>query len=69
MASRKKHYAKCKVWGESVTSEMEGPVRGVAIEVFSSIESDEDREYALEKIQDFHQQALAANGKGPLPPG
>ena len=40
----------------------------MAIEVFSSIESDEDREYALDKIQGFHQRVLAAKGKGPSLP-
>jgi hypothetical protein len=37
MATRKTNWAKCKVWGEAVIAEMEGPIAGCARQLMHAV--------------------------------
>lgn len=52
------NYAKVKVWTGTMTSEMEGTIAGIALEVFSMIPKG-DRSAVLELIQQRHTEISA----------
>ena len=52
------NHAKVKIWMQNMTSEVEGTIAGVAIEVFRAIESPTARAKALEKINAHHTKLL-----------
>jgi len=51
MAAKKQNWAKCKVWLENATMEMEGPHMACAIEIFSTL-TIEKKKIALEKMNE-----------------
>lgn len=51
MAATKKNYAKAKVWGERITTTLEGPLMGVIEQMFTSVPVD-NHEYLLKKLQE-----------------
>jgi hypothetical protein len=61
------NHAKVKVWMQNMTSEVEGTIAGVAIEVFRAIESPTARAKALEQINAHHAKLLAQEKPAALP--
>lgn len=52
--SSKSNYAKAKVWLPNMTSDLEGPIPGIAFELFSAIRDPNDREKILSLMQERH---------------
>lgn len=56
---KRSNYAKVKVWTGTLTSEMEGSIAGIALEVFSMAPNRETREAALKQMQQRHAEISA----------
>lgn len=54
MATRKKNWIKAKIWTESMTVDMEGPLLGAVVHVFIMLGSKEAREKVLAEIHAAH---------------
>lgn len=52
--STRVNYAKVKVWLPNMSSDMEGPITGIAFELFSAIRDPNDREKILSLMQERH---------------
>ncbi|MEE5162211.1 hypothetical protein V2J73_02920 [Pseudomonas alliivorans] len=53
--STRTDYAKVKIWMTNMTSEVEGSIAGIAIEVFAAIDGREKREKVLKMMQERHE--------------
>ncbi|WP_144439799.1 hypothetical protein [Pseudomonas savastanoi] len=53
--STRTDYAKVKIWLPNMTSEIEGSIAGIAIEVFAAIDGREKREKVLKMMQERHE--------------
>lgn len=54
MATRKKNWIKAKIWNESMTVDLEGPLLGSVVHVFIMLGSKEAREKVLDEMQKAH---------------
>ena len=57
--ARATNRAKAKVWSGPTTSDMDGPIWGVAVSMFGYIRSQEERDKAFAKISAEHERLKA----------
>lgn len=63
--STRTNYAKCKIWTERMTSEIEGTIAGVALMTFQSVAGKAAREEVLKHMQAHHVAACEREAEAP----
>jgi hypothetical protein len=66
MAPTKKNYAKAKVWGERITTTLEGPLMGVIQQMLTSVPAD-NHEYLLGKLKQISDDIRGITPAEPAP--
>ena len=66
MAPTKKNYAKAKVWGERITTTLEGPLMGVIQQMLTSVPAD-NHEYLLGKLKQISDDIRGITTAEPVP--
>lgn len=63
---KRTNWAKTKIWGETITSEMEGPIAFIAVETFGMAGNRAAREALLLDIQKRHEDICGREAKREL---
>lgn len=61
--SKRTNYAKANIWWENMKADVEGPIAGVAVELFRGIPDIETSAAALEALKTIHQNRVEKAAK------